>query len=401
MRLTALISVLLLAQGAQVLPTAGTIQKQVQDAAKLRTSIQYVRELTGEVTMNGKAVTEVQANGRRIPVQSVVGRQTVALENPGKIRIDLQLGAGSLTVSDGESTWTYRPSTKLYTKIAAAQTQEGTAASLAVLDVLGFFADAKSAKTVREETLTVDGTAYDCWVLTNTVKIPAQAAMGGQLSDGVMTSWVDKKSFVEIKEEIAYTVKVPPAAGAAPVDYESKIIQLTRGLRVDQPVPASVFVFTPPADATEQAPQVAGARTNLTGKDAPAFRGVSLDGKVYTLESLKGRPVLLDFWASWCGPCKKSMPILEKLHEHYKGKGLVVLGIDVNEKRETVENFLKTSPMPYPVIMGDEGGIPAAYGVTAFPTFVMIGADGKIVSHQIGLNEPALTGIAAAAGLTP
>ena len=196
-------------------------------------------------------------------------------------------------------------------------------------------------------------------------------------------------------------IRRPPVSGATPVEYQSKITQLTRALKVDQPVPASMFAFTPPADASEQPAQVAGARTNLTGKEAPAFRGVSLDGKVYTLESLKGRPVLLDFWASWCGPCKKSMPILEKLHEQYKGKGLVVLGIDVNEKRETVEKFLKTSPMPYPVIMGDEGGIPAAYGVTAFPTFVMIGADGKIASHQIGLNESALTGIAATAGLTP
>jgi thiol-disulfide isomerase/thioredoxin/outer membrane lipoprotein-sorting protein len=403
MRSLVIASVLLLTLTiqAQDLPDAATITAQIQEAAKQRKSIQYVRELVGEVTLDGKPVTDVLALGRRIPVQSSVGKQTVALENPGKARIDLQLGGGSLLVSDGESTWTYRASTKTYTKIAAAQTPEGMAANLAVLDVLGFFADPKSRKTVREESITVDGETYDCWVLASSVKIPAQAAMGGELSEGNMTSWIDKKLLLEIQEEIAYSTKVPPTQGAAPVEYRAKVRQITRGLKIDQPVAADLFAFVPPADAREQAPQSAGNRVDLTGKDAPPFRGVSLDGKAYSLDALKGKPVLLDFWASWCGPCIRSMPTLEKLHRDYAAKGLVVLGIDVGESRETVEKFLKTRNIPYPVIMGDEAGIPSAYGVTVFPTFVMIAPDGRIVSHQFGLNESALGTIVSKAGLTP
>ncbi|HET9943333.1 MAG TPA: redoxin family protein [Terriglobia bacterium] len=390
---------LTLALGAQDLPDAGTITKQVQEASKQRKSIEYVKQITGEVTLDGKPVTEITALGRRIPVQSSIGKQTVALHNPGKARIDLQLGGGgSLLVSDGDTTWTYRPSTKAYTKVAAAQTAEGTAANLAVLDVLGFFADTKTTKTARQESITIDGTVYDCWVLTSSVKLPAQAGMGGQVSDGVMTSWVDKKLLFEVQEEIAYTVKVAPANGAAPLEYRSKIIQVAHNLKVDQPVDGTLFAYTPPADAREQAPQIAG-RVDLTGKDAPSFRGVSLDGKVYSSEELKGKPVLLDFWASWCGPCIKSMPTMEKLYADYRSQGLVVLAIDVGEKRETVEKFLTTKPMSYPVIMGDEAGIPSAYGVTGFPTFVMIGPDGKVAAHQLGFNEPALTGIVAKAGI--
>jgi len=391
---------LTLTLSAQDLPDAATITKQVQEAAKQRKSIEYVKELTGEVTLAGKPVAEVNASGRRVPVQSSLGKQTVALQNPGKAHIDLQLGSGNLLVSDGDTTWTYRPSTKTYTKIAAAQTPDGVAANLAVLDVLGFFADTKTTKTARQESITVDGTAYDCWVLTSSVKIPTQAAMGGQISDGLMTSWIDKKLLVEVQEDITYSVKVPPVAGAAPVEYVSRIRQVTHGLKVDQPVAAVLFAFVPPADAREQAVQTAGNRVDLTGKDAPSFRGVSLDGKAYSLETLKGKAVLLDFWASWCVPCIRSMPIVEKLHEDYRAQGLVVLAVDVGENRETVEKFLKTRTIPYPVIMGDEAGIPGAYGVSAFPTFVMIGPDGKIASHQIGLNETALTGIASRAGLT-
>ncbi len=402
MRSVAIASLLLLTLtlGAQDLPDAATITKQVQESAKQRKSIEYVREITGEVTLEGKPVTQVNASGRRIPVQSAIGKQTVALQNPGKARIDLQLGGGNLLVSDGETTLTYRPSTKTYTKIAAAQTQEGLAANLAVMDVLGFFADTKTTKTSRQDSITIDDTTYDCWVLTSIVKIPTQAAMGGQLSDGVMTSWVDKKLLVEVLEEINYSVKVPPTPGAAPVEYRSRILQVTHGLKVDQPVDGMLFAYTPPADAREQAPQTAGNRVDLTGKDAPLFRGVSLDGKAYNLAELKGKPVLLDFWASWCGPCIRSMPALEKIHADYRDQGLVVLGIDVGEKRETVEKFLLTKPIPYPVIMGDEAGIPAAYGVAVFPTFVMIGPDGKVSATQFGLNESALTGIVAKAGLT-
>jgi thiol-disulfide isomerase/thioredoxin len=402
MRRVALASMFLLTLTltARQLPDAATIHKQVQEATRQRKSVQYVRELIGEFNLDGKPVTEVLSSGRRIPVTSAIGKQSVSLQNPGKARIDLQLGAGNLMVTDGEATWTYRPSTKLYTKIAAAQTPNGQAADLAVLDVLGFFADARNATTTGEETITVDGQAYDCWVITNTsMKMPAQAALGGQLSGGTMTSWIDKKLLIEIKEEITYSIKTSPAVGAPQVEYKSKITQLTRALKVDQPVAPELFAFVPPADAKEQPPTAAGNRIDLTGKDAPAFRGVSLDGKVYTSQDLKGKAVLLDFWATWCGPCKRSMPMTEKMHEEYKSKGLVILGIDVGENRDVVEKFMATSPFGYPVIMGDEAGMTTAYSVNLFPTFVLINADGKVASHQFGFNEAALDSIPSLAGL--
>jgi thiol-disulfide isomerase/thioredoxin len=332
-------------------------------------------------------------------VNSAVGKQTVAVQNPGKARVELEIGAGNLMVSDGESTWTYRPSTKFYTKITAAQGPDGVAANLAVLDVMGFFEDAKTAKTVRSERISVDGQSFDCWVVTSNVKIPAGAGMGGTISDGLMTSWIDKKLLLAVQEIIAYSYKVAPAAGAAPVEYQAKLTQIVRSLKVDQPIPAATFAFIPPADAKEQLTQTAG-RIDLTGQAAPTFKGVSLDGKAYSLDSLKGKTVLLDFWASWCGPCIRSMPTTERLYADYRAQGLVVLGVDVDENRDTVEKFLKTQPLGYPVLMGSESGIPAAYGVTVFPTFVLIGPDGKIAAHQFGFNEAALVGIVSKAGLS-
>lgn len=376
---------ILLTLSAQALPDAAALRKQMQEAAKNRKSIQYVAELIGEFTLDGKPVTEVLSGGRKIPVQSAVGKQTVAVQNPGKARVELELGAGSLMVSDGEATWNYRPATKLYSRITAAQGPDGVAANLAVLDVMGFFEDAKSAKTTRSESIRVDGVDYDCWVITSSVKIPAGAAMGGTLSNGVMTSWIDKKLLFAVQESIAYTVKTES-------EYHGTLTQIIRGLKVDQPIAASVFAFVPPADSKEQVAQVAG-RTDLTGTVAPTFKAVSLDGKAFSLDSLKGKTVLLDFWASWCGPCIQSMPTTDKLAADYAAQGLVVLGVDVDESRETVEKFLKTKSLGYPVLMGSESGIPAAYGVTVFPTFVLIGPDGKIAAHQFGFNEASLRNI--------
>jgi len=398
MRLLLLSLLLMLTLSAQALPDAAALRKQAQEAAKKRQSIQYVSELTGEVTLDGKPVTEVVSLGQRIKVAAAVGKQTVAVQNPGKARVELELGAGNLMVSDGEATWTYRPSTKFYTRIAAAQGPDGVAANLAVLDVMGFFEDAKTAKTVRSETITVDGRSFDCWVISSSVKIPAGAAMGGTISDGLMTTWIDKQLLLAVQEVIAYSYKVAPSAGATPVEYQAKLTQIIRSLKVDQPIPVSTFAFVPPADAKEQVAQVAG-RTDLTGQTAPTFKGVSLDGKSFSLDSLKGKTVLLDFWESWCGPCIRSMSTTDKLFADYKAQGFVVLGVDVDESRDTVEKFLKTKSVEYPIVMGAESGIPAAYGVTVYPTFVLIGPDGKIAAHQFGFNEAALSGIVSRAGL--
>jgi thiol-disulfide isomerase/thioredoxin len=165
---------------------------------------------------------------------------------------------------------------------------------------------------------------------------------------------------------------------------------VVKSLKIDQPVDESLFTFTPPEGAKEvkelSFASAALPKVDLTGKAAPAFEIRGLDGKTYASTALRGKTVLLDFWATWCVPCRQSMPSVEKIYAEYKDRGLVALAVNVEEAGEVVEAFVKKTPFAYPVALSGESGIVDAYKVTAYPTFVLIGPDGKVIAHEIGFG---------------
>lgn len=114
------------------------------------------------------------------------------------------------------------------------------------------------------------------------------------------------------------------------------------------------------------------------GDSAPAFVASSLDGKATKLVDLRGKVVLIDFWATWCPPCVASMPHLQKVYDEYKGRGFVVVGLnqephDLGRVRAYVRNQRFTFPM-----LVDEGEIARRYGVYSFPTSVLIDRSGVV-----------------------
>jgi thiol-disulfide isomerase/thioredoxin len=121
------------------------------------------------------------------------------------------------------------------------------------------------------------------------------------------------------------------------------------------------------------------------GDDAPAFDLSDLAGSKVSLASLKGKVVLLDFWATWCGPCKAAMPAIQKIHDDYKGKGVAVLGINTWENKEdAAKQYIGKKGFTYPCLLkGDD--LAKAYGMTGIPTLVVIGKDGKIVDIEVGM----------------
>jgi len=112
-------------------------------------------------------------------------------------------------------------------------------------------------------------------------------------------------------------------------------------------------------------------------------------GKPVNLASLKGKVILLDFWATWCAPCKIEIPGFVELQTKYKGKGLVVVGLSVDDTVEQLKPFVTQFKMNYPVLVGlGNDAIQEAYGpIWGLPTTFLIGRDGKICKKHMGLTS--------------
>jgi len=128
------------------------------------------------------------------------------------------------------------------------------------------------------------------------------------------------------------------------------------------------------------------------GQRAPEIAATSANGQALRLGAFKGQVVLLDFWASWCGPCKKSFPWMNEMQAKYGPKGLRIVAINVDERREDAERFLAQVPARFTVGFDVQGGTPGAFGVKGMPSSVLIGANGFVDSLHAGFrdDDPAL-----------
>jgi peroxiredoxin len=109
------------------------------------------------------------------------------------------------------------------------------------------------------------------------------------------------------------------------------------------------------------------------------------DGKVIELAKLKGKVVLVNFWATWCPPCRAEIPDFMKVYSEYKSKGLEMIGISVDQDGwEAVTPFLKKNPINYPIVV-DDGSVAKSYGnIEAIPTTIIVDKNGNIVARHVG-----------------
>ncbi|MBL8023817.1 MAG: redoxin domain-containing protein [Elusimicrobia bacterium] len=117
---------------------------------------------------------------------------------------------------------------------------------------------------------------------------------------------------------------------------------------------------------------------------APGFSLQDTNGKTVSLADFKGKVVFLDFWATWCPPCRISMPDVEKLHRHFQGKPVQVLGLNLDENPEKVKRFVEQKKIPYPVLLAGDSDVARSYGVGGIPHFVLIDQDGRLVNDWSG-----------------
>jgi len=122
------------------------------------------------------------------------------------------------------------------------------------------------------------------------------------------------------------------------------------------------------------------------GSAAPVFDLKGVEGNI-NLAKYQGKLVYLDFWASWCGPCRQSFPWMNELQSKYGAQGLQIIGVNLDQKNEDARQFLTTTPARFLVAFDPAGATPRSYGVKGMPSSVLIGPDGKVIFEHAGFKE--------------
>jgi cytochrome c biogenesis protein CcmG/thiol:disulfide interchange protein DsbE len=124
------------------------------------------------------------------------------------------------------------------------------------------------------------------------------------------------------------------------------------------------------------------------GQQAPEFTLKNLNGDKIKLMDLSHKgTVLVNFWASWCAPCKEEVPTLNQIQQKYKDRGLTVVGVSVEDPAPAVVSFMKRHNVQYSVLLDSDGRVSRRYGLIGFPTNILIDRQGKIVFLRPGLID--------------
>jgi len=238
----------------------------------------------------------------------------------------------------------------------------------------------------------------DCYVVeARTQAIPIRDVPASpvriwhRIEDGLIV-----KSVVDLTaamNEFLERRKTGPPLGKLTVTFEAGEVKL------DGSVPSEMFAFIPP-EASKKVERFSFTprleQFELSGKVAPDFELPSLDGDMVRLSSLEGKVVLLDFWATWCPPCRVSMPQLQELHERFKDQDAVVLAVNIDEEAgpEKVRAFVKELGLTFTVVLDPKGAVAGQYAVAGIPCQVLVDRDGIVVGRHVGADPRAAERVA-------
>ena len=129
------------------------------------------------------------------------------------------------------------------------------------------------------------------------------------------------------------------------------------------------------------------AHAATPGTAAPPFALPTASGDTVSLAPLRGRVVYVDFWASWCAPCRRSFPWMNGLQARYGKDGLTILGVNVDTRRGDADRFLRDTPAAFTVVYDPKGVTPAAYDVKGMPSSYLIDRKGNVVAVEEGFHD--------------
>ncbi len=335
----------------------------------------------------------------------------LAEAKPGKIRLRLSNSRQELLlVSDGVETWAYLSAPNRYIEFSAAPllpgrwslSQQSLCGSTWTHDIwiggdpsnlyVSLSRQSREARLLGEETLRTSEREASCYVIS-------VSALGR-----VHKLWVDKLRFI-VWQDQWLVIKSADRLDDLLVDISQEFDTLQIRELDAGPVADSMFEFVPPVGARRVDAlavdvwfpsccegglvySLLGTSPTLEGHKASDFAQESLDSKTVRLSDLRGKIVVLEFWASWCRPCQKELAAVQKLHDELPQKDVVFLGVD-DEDPETVKRFVKANGYTFPTLLDPQHTVQGLYRTGWIPTVVVIDRKGKIAARYVGAGGEA------------
>jgi peroxiredoxin len=368
-------------QAAKVTPDAKKVIDEVDAAYGKLKSLELAGTFTGDIQARGEKVNEKK-------------KFTASFSAPNKFRHSMEDDV--LVGSTGEKAYVYLQDKSVYSQSEAPKDKaelerlpepipqvmqmQNPSLMLAIVKSASGLLNETFSEIKKTEDVQLEGAAFQALQLT----LP---------NHSVVTMLINPETHL-IRQVRADIRPVLEQRGAPDVKQALLTVDYTT-TKPDAAVKEDQFAWAPPQTARDFAEvaqaQAAGAgddspASQLEGKAAPDFKLKGMDDKEVALKDLKGKVVVIDIWATWCPPCRASLPHLDKLYASVKDKGVAVYAMNLKEEKEEVADFVKNTGLKVPVLFDSDGAVATAYRATGIPQTVIIGKDGKIAKVFVGFG---------------